>query len=94
MIRLNTGKLEAACGQEKKNARYSPFSSLERSSNSVGHMKRRFGSRRAQQRQLVNDANREIAHFLSAAGFTCRSMNRGVGKALVCLRKTRQTRDE
>ena len=94
MMKLNTGKLETACGQERKNARCTPFSGLERSSSSEGHMKRRFGSRRAQQRQLVNDSNREIAHFLSAAGFTCRAMNRGVDKALVCLRKTRQTRDE
>ncbi len=94
MMEQQIGKFKIVCGEKHNGTRRTLVCRLDERSSSVFLQGRQFGRRCDQQRQVVGDSNREIETFLSTAGFTCCSMTRGIGKQLVCLRKTRRTRDE
>ena len=87
-------QLENNVGQQRVKSRVTSISGITASANAVRQSKRQFGLTREHQLQLVNDSNNEIADFLATAGFTCPSMQRGIGKRLVCLRRARGARDE
>ena len=93
MTQVHKGNVEIASEKQVK-TRGTSISRLGDFAHSVRIPRRQFGRRREQQLQLVTDSNAEISDFLAIAGFVCRSMNRGHGKRLNCLRKSKVSRDE